>query len=246
MYSIKNKGEYVFCFFNRMGGVSKGSFSSLNCSFNKFDKNTNVKKNREIAKNFISEKKEIIFVNQIHSNKVIFINDDYKNEIYKADAMVSSRKDIILGILTADCAPIVVLSKKNFGIIHAGWKGLISGIIENTFNEFVKRGEGLENLKVFVGPHLKTKSFEIKNDFVDLLRKKIPDYKSYILREKNIMKFDFSSLILNIIRSFNIESVEISDEDTFSNNQKFFSYRFYSKLGIKNCGRQISLVGIKD
>ncbi|MBF91963.1 MAG: hypothetical protein CMP34_04055 [Rickettsiales bacterium] len=246
MYSIKNKGEYVFCFFNRMGGVSKGSFSSLNCSFNKFDKNTNVKKNREIAKNFISEKKEIIFVNQIHSNKVIFINDDYKNEIYKADAMVSSRKDIILGILTADCAPIVVLSKKNFGIIHAGWKGLISGIIENTFNEFVKRGEGLENLKVFVGPHLKTKSFEIKNDFVDLLRKKIPDYKSYILREKNIMKFDFSSLILNIIRRFNIESIEISDEDTFSNNQKFFSYRFYSKQGIKNCGRQISLVGIKD
>tara|TARA_B100001121_G_scaffold282345_1_gene275657 strand:- start:268 stop:957 length:690 start_codon:yes stop_codon:yes gene_type:complete len=229
-----------------MGGVSKGSFSSLNCSFNKFDKNTNVKKNREIAKNFISEKKEIIFVNQIHSNKVIFINDDYKNEIYKADAMVSSRKDIILGILTADCAPIVVLSKKNFGIIHAGWKGLISGIIENTFNEFVKRGEGLENLKVFVGPHLKTKSFEIKNDFVDLLRKKIPDYKSYILREKNIMKFDFSSLILNIIRRFNIESIEISDEDTFSNNQKFFSYRFYSKQGIKNCGRQISLVGIKD
>ena len=246
MYLIKNKGEYVFCFFNRMGGVSKGSFSSLNCSFNKFDKNTNVKKNREIAKNFISEKKEIIFVNQIHSNKVIFINDDYKNEIYKADAMVSSRKDIILGILTADCAPIVVLSKKNFGIIHAGWKGLISGIIENTFNEFVKRGEGLENLKVFVGPHLKTKSFEIKNDFVDLLRKKIPDYKSYILREKNIMKFDFSSLILNIIRRFNIESIEISDEDTFSNNQKFFSYRFYSKQGIKNCGRQISLVGIKD
>ena len=246
MYSIIKKGEYVYCFFNRMGGVSKGNFSSLNCSFNKYDKKINVKKNREIAKNFISKKKRIIFVNQIHSNKVIFINDDYKNEIYNADAMVSNRKDIILGILTADCAPIVVLSKKNFGIIHAGWKGLISGIIENTFNEFSKRGEDLKNLKVFVGPHLKTKSFEIKNDFVDLLRKKIPDYKSYILREKNIMKFDFSSLILNIIRRFNIESIEISDEDTFSNNQKFFSYRFYSKQGIKNCGRQISLVGIKD
>ena len=246
MFSIKNKGEYIYCFFNRMGGVSSGSFSSLNCSFNKYDKNTNVKKNREIAKNFISEKKKIIFVNQIHSNKVIFISNDYKNEIYNADAMVSNRKDIILGILTADCAPIVVLSKKNFGIIHAGWKGLISGIIENTFNEFVKRGEALENLKVFVGPHLKTKSFEIKNDFVELLSKKIPDYKNYILRKKNIMKFDFSSLILNIIRGFNIESVEISDEDTFSNNQKFFSYRFYSKQGIKNCGRQISLVSIKD
>ena len=91
---------------------------------------------------------------------IIFISNDYKNEIYNADAMVSNRKDIILGILTADCAPIVVLSKKNFGIIHAGWKGLISGIIENTFNEFVKRGEALENLKVFVGPHLKTKSDE--------------------------------------------------------------------------------------
>ncbi len=246
MYSIIKKGEYVYCFFNRMGGVSKGNFSSLNCSFNKYDKEINVKKNREIAKNFISKKKRIIFVNQIHSNKVIFINDNYKNEIYNADAMVSNRKDIILGILTADCAPIVVLSKKNFGIIHAGWKGLISGIIENTFNEFSKRGEDLKNLKVFVGPHLKTKSFEIKNDFVDLLRKKIPDYQNYIFRKKNIMKFNFSSLIFNSIRSFGIESIEISDEDTFSNNQKFFSYRFYSKLGIKNCGRQISLVGIKD
>ncbi len=246
MNSIINKGKYVYCFFNRMGGVSKGSFSSLNCSFNRYDKNINVKNNREIAKNIISSTKKIIFVNQIHSNKVIFINDDYKNKIYNADAMVSNRKDIILGILTADCAPIVVLSKKNFGIIHAGWKGLISGIIENTFDEFVKQGENLENLKVFVGPHLKTKSFEIKNDFVNLLSKKIPDYQNYILRKKNIMKFDFSSLILNIIKSFGIQSIEISDEDTFSNNQKFFSYRFYSKQGIKNCGRQISLVGIKD
>ena len=104
-------------------------------------------------------------MNQIHSNKVIFI-DKPNDQTLNADGIISNRKDLILGVLTADCAPIVILGKKYFGIIHAGWKGTFSGIIENAINFFLKKGECKEDIFVDVGPHLRKESFEVKNDFL--------------------------------------------------------------------------------
>ena len=88
-------------------------------------------------KKFCSKKKKIL-INQVHSNKIFFI-DKITDQILSGDGIISNRKDLILGVLTADCAPIVILGKKYFGIIHAGWKGAFSGIIENALNFFSKR-----------------------------------------------------------------------------------------------------------
>ena len=79
----------------------------------------------------------VILMNQIHSNKVIFVEKP-NSQTLNADGIISNRKDLILGVLTADCAPIVILGKKYFGIIHAGWKGAIGGIIENTIDKIIK------------------------------------------------------------------------------------------------------------
>ena len=104
-------------FFSRKGGVSEKQFQSLNCSYIDEEKN-NVKTNRNIILNKFKSKK-IILMNQVHSNKIIKITT--KNpKIIDADGMISKRSDIILGILTADCAPIVILGKSYFGIVHAG------------------------------------------------------------------------------------------------------------------------------
>ena len=162
--------DFKYCFFTRNGGVSKKNFSSLNCAFNKGDNDINVKKNRKYVREKFCSKKKIILINQVHSNKIFFI-DKITDQILSGDGIISDRKDLILGVLTADCAPIVILGKKYFGIIHAGWKGTFSGIIENALNFFFEKGECKEDIFVDVGPHLKKNSFEVKGDFLVNLKK---------------------------------------------------------------------------
>ena len=160
--------------------------------------------------------------------------------------MITNRKDILLGILTADCAPIIVLGKKYFGIIHAGWRGVFSGIIENTINFFLKKGECKEDIFIDVGPHLRQNSFEVKNDFLINLKKLEVNSDKYISSIKKKLHFNFSLLITNKIMSCGVCNFNISEIDTYQNYNDFYSFRYYSKKGIKNCGRQISLVSIKD
>ncbi len=237
--------KFHFCFFTRKGGVSKKSFASLNCAFGNGDLNENVLKNREIASQLFRQK-NILVPNQTHSNTVLNIRKDKQIHDFDADALVTSRNDLLLGILTADCAPIIVIGKKMFGIIHAGWKGVLDGIIENTLDEFISNGEKINNLRIFVGPHLKKESFEVKDDFIKILKNKINCSEEFIKLKKNKKFFDFSKLIESKILNYNNKNFYISEIDTFSNPYYFFSHRYCSVNKIKNCGRQISLVGIKN
>ncbi len=241
MNQIRLYNNYIFCFFSRK---SENKFSSLNCAFNRGDSDSVVKKNRIFCSNYLN-KKPIILTNQFHSNVVSYIDKDISKDIY-SDAMITNRKDILLGILTADCAPIIVLGKKYFGIIHAGWKGLINGIIENTIMKFYSLGETENDLNVFVGPHLCLDSFEVKKDFVEIIKKKIKNYDNFIINNRQTKKFNFSSLIESKIINLNIVNYNISKENTYTNPDKFFSHRYCFINKIKNCGRQISLVGIKN
>ena len=148
--------------------------------------------------------------------------------------------------MTADCAPVVILGKKYFGIIHAGWKGAFSGIIENAINLFIKKGECEEDIFVDVGPHLRKNSFEVKNDFLLNSKKQQINLEKYVSSIKKKLYFDFSLFIADKIMNFGIDNFNISKIDTFQNYNNFYSFRYYFKKGIKNCGRQISLVSIKD
>ena len=241
---IFNK-DFKYCFFTRNGGVSKKNFSTLNCAYNKGDDDKNVKKNRKYVNKKFCSKKKIILMNQVHSNKVFFI-DKINNKTLNGDGIISNRRDLILGVLTADCAPIVILGKKYFGIIHAGWKGAFSGVIENAINFFFKKGECEKDIFVDVGPHLKKNSFEVKKDFLVNFKKQEVNSDKYISSIKKKLYFNFSLLITDKIINCGVRDFNISKIDTYQNSNDFFSFRYYCKKGIKNCGRQISLVSIKD
>ena len=241
---IFNK-DFKYCFFTRNGGVSKKNFSTLNCAYNKGDDDKNVKKNRKYVHKKFCTKKKIILMNQVHSNKVFFI-DKLNNNILNGDGIISNRRDLILGVLTADCAPIIILGKKYFGIIHAGWKGAFSGIIENAINLFFKKGEFEKDIFVDVGPHLKKNSFEVKKDFLVNFKKQEVNSDKYISSIKKNLYFNFSLFITDKIINCGVRDFNISKIDTYQNSDDFFSFRYYCKKGIKNCGRQISLVSIKD
>ena len=190
MNEIRLYKNYIFCFFSRN---RENKFSSLNCAYNRGDSDAIVKKNRNFTSNYLNKNK-IILTNQVHSNIVSYVDKNFSKDI-NSDAMITNRKDILLGILTADCAPIIVLGKKYFGIIHAGWKGLINGIIENTIMKFNSLGETENHLNVFVGPHLSMDSFEVKKDFVDNIKKKIKNYDNFIESKRQKKFFNFSGLI---------------------------------------------------
>ena len=132
MNEIRLYKNYIFCFFSRN---KEHKFASLNCAYNRGDSNEIVEKNRNFTSNYLNNKK-IILTNQVHSNIVSYVDRNFSKDI-SSDALITDREDILLGILTADCAPIIILGKKYFGIIHAGWKGLIDGIIENTIMKFL-------------------------------------------------------------------------------------------------------------
>ena len=159
MNKIQKLNKFIFCFFSRHSGVSKDEMYSLNCALNLGDKDSNVKKNRKIALKKLGIKKKLFLVNQVHSNRVIFLKEGSELDPTNADGIITNREDIVIGILTADCAPIIILGKNNFGIVHAGWRGALSGIIENSVKTMLEIGELKQNLFFFVGPHLKKKIF---------------------------------------------------------------------------------------
>ena len=241
MNEVRLYENYIFCFFSRN---RQHKFSSLNCAFNRGDSEAIVKKNRNFTSNYLNKNK-IILTNQVHSNIVSYVDRNFSNDI-SSDAMITNRKDVLLGILTADCAPIIVLGKKYFGIIHAGWKGLINGIIENTVMKFNSLGETENHLNVFVGPHLSMDSFEVKKDFIDNIKNKIKNYDNFIESKRQKKFFNFSGLIKSKLIDLKITNYDISKENTYTNPEKFFSHRYCYVNKIKNCGRQISLVGINN
>ena len=140
---------------------------------------------------------------------------------------------------------MIVLGKKKFGIAHVGWRGLLDGIIENTLKQIILSGEKIEDISIFVGPHLTKHSFKVQADFIHKLKAKVRDFDKYIIKLNSKTFFDFSGLIESKILKLKISKYKISSEDTYSNSNKYFSHRFCQVNKIKNCGRQISVVGIK-
>ena len=244
MNKIESHDKFIFCFFGRKIKFNKKKDFPINCAYNRGDSELVIKNNRKIVSQYLNSK-NIILPNQIHSNIVLKVDKNSLSSL-KADALITSRDDILLGILTADCAPIIILGVKYFGIIHAGWKGLINQIIERTIIKLNKLGENIINLNVFVGPHLKQNSFEVKSDFLKFLKERINNYEIFILKKNKRFFFDFSKLIKLKLLECKIKNFYISNENTFTSPEKFFSHRYCSLNKIKNCGRQISLVGIKN
>ena len=138
----------------------------LNC-----DKRINIYENLKTVKSKINNDcKNIILLNQIHSNKFIFINKNYKKKRkFKADAIITNQKKLPIGVLTADCVPILIYDKKKniIAAIHAGWKGAYKGIIKKVLDFMLKKGCKRENITITIGPSIAQKNYEVKRNFMN-------------------------------------------------------------------------------
>ena len=233
-------------FFNSLGGVSSGIYKSLNCGFGSKDKKKNIINNLKIVSKKIGTKKKIVLMHQMHSNKIHFIKKLSKNKLV-GDGLITEIKGLAIGILTADCAPIIFFdSKKNIiGAAHAGWKGAYKKIAQKMIHYFKKKGSKLNNLHAVIGPCISQNNYEIKEDF----RKKFLNQnlvnKKYFKKVKKKIYFDLKSYIFQQLKNSGLKNIEIIKKDTFYPKNNFFSARRSLKNKINDYGRNISIIMIK-
>ena len=233
-------------FFNSVGGYSKDIYKSLNCGPGSKDKKSNIKKNlNKVRKKISTKAKNIFLVSQFHSNKFIYIDEKYqKKKKPKADAIITNQKYLPIGILTADCAPILIYDHKikMVAAIHAGWRGAFKGIINKVIKFMIKKGCNSKNMTAVIGPSISLKNYEVGDDFKKKFIKKDKKNSLFFKNNKQRLYFDLAKYIHSSLKSINIKHIDILKVDTFDIKNKFFSARRALKLKHNDYGRNISII----
>ena len=241
---LKKIKKVKHCFFSRKKGFSKGIYESLNCGRGSKDNKKNVQKNLKfVAQTMAVERAKLILMHQTHSNKVVEITKKNYKRIIVADAMITQMRNLAIGVVTADCVPIIFCDNKSqvAGCIHAGWKGAFSGIVESTIHK-VRKLNLKNKIYASVGPCIGNKSYEVDNKFYKKFVSKSWKNKIYF-KEKNKTKklFNLRKFVTDKLLKLGVK-VDHINKDTFSEKSNFFSYRRSFKLKQKDYGRCISTV----
>ncbi len=191
---------------------------------------------------FVNSNSKILYMNQVHSNKSIMIKSN-DNSKHKCDSLVTKER-LFLAVVTADCLPIVLYSENNgyIGIVHAGWRGLFSGIIENTLNQFSRNGANLAELACAIGPHICKNCYDIPRERRDYIINIDIKNKQYITKKSDKIFLDLTKIALHKLVKLGLSSqnIDIINECTSCNKD----YNSYHRDKVKSI-RQISLIGKK-
>ena len=235
-------------FFNSVGGKSKDIYKSLNCGPGSKDNKLDIKKNLQIVRKNISKKaKNIFLLHQFHSNKFIYIDNEYSNKKKpKADAVITNQKNLPIAILTADCAPILIYDSKMMIVaaIHAGWRGAYKDIIKKVIKFMIKKGCSANNMVAAIGPCISIENYQVKEDFIKKFIKK--DKKNIVFFKKinNKNYFSLNKYVQFQLKSLNIKKIDIINKDTFNAKNNFFSARRSISRNENDYGRNISIIMI--
>ena len=236
-------------FFNKKGGKSVGIYKSLNCGIGSSDTKKNVRNNLKIVcKKINCSSKKLILLNQIHSNKFYFIskNFEFNKKRLKGDALITNVKNIALGVLTADCVPILIYDNnlKIISVIHAGWKGVYIGVVKRVIKFLIENGSNAKDLIAVIGPSISQKSYEVQKDFKDKFLKKDKHNKIFFKLRKNKTHFSLNKYIYSQLKKLGVENLEIINKDTFDPKNNFFSARKSIHNKENDYGRNISIIMI--
>ncbi len=242
---LKKQKEIKHFFFSRKGGFSKGIYESLNCGLGSKDSKLKVKKNlKYVAEKLQIKENNLKLMYQTHSNKVsIITRKNLRKKRFSSDAIITKLKGIGIGVVTADCVPILIYEKKKkiIGCIHAGWRGAFSGIIENTIKK-IKRINSNNKIIASIGPCIGKKNYEVDLKFYRKFINQSKKNKIYFSSSsKNKKLFDLRRYVFDKLKKLNIE-IDNLKYDTFQDKNNFFSYRRSKKLKELDYGRTISAI----
>lgn len=239
-------------FFTRQGGVSAGLYSSLNCGYGSGDQPENVRENRRrVAEHFSLDEPDLQTLHQVHSTDVLTVADDRWSSpgAPKADGLVTDRPGVVLGVLAADCAP-VLLADNDAGVIgacHAGWKGALGGVADATIAAMEKLGAKRERIKVAVGPCIGPASYEVGPEFPAPFLAQDGSNATFFRDAKRAghFMFDLPGYLLHHIARTGV-SVTTTGHDTLSATDDFFSYRRNTLQGVRDYGRGLSAIALRN
>lgn len=214
-------------FFTKHGGYSSEKYQGLNASINSLDSKININNNLQfVAEHFNKNLNNLNILTQGISNKAVYISSPQQFK-EKADGAVTDKKEIILAIRTADCAPILFYDSHNqiIGAAHAGWRGALYGIIENTLKLMISIGADKTKISAAIGPCLQKPSFECRNDMLQEFLSINKKYKRFFKKKNNQQwLFDAEKFCVHRLKQFGIKDICTSKIDTYQDTD-YFSYR---------------------
>ncbi|WP_322895225.1 MULTISPECIES: peptidoglycan editing factor PgeF [unclassified Yoonia] len=232
-------------FFTRKGGASSGVFAGLNCGFGSSDQQDIVAINRERAADALAlAPHQLIGVHQVHSADVVTVTDATP-VLQKADALVTRSKGIGLSILTADCQPVLFCDQTAgvIGAAHAGWKGALTGVLEQTMRAMEKLGAARRNIVAVIGPSISQRNYEVGADFRDRFLAVDPGYDRFFAAgQQSRFQFDLPGFGLMRLRSFGVGQAHWTGHCTYADPGRFFSYRRSVHLQEADYGRLIAAI----
>ncbi len=233
-------------FFTRKGGVSAGIFSGLNCGQGSSDQDDVVQMNRHMVASALGVADDhLATLYQIHSPKVVTLDAPLTGPRPQADAMVTATKGIALGILTADCAPILFYdrSSQTIGAAHAGWKGALHGVIGAVIRAMEALGAERQTIHATVGPCISQQSYEVGQEFLEAFTTEDMRFGEFFAQGKeDRYQFDLPRFCLHQLRAENIGQANWSGQCTYADENRFYSYRRTTHKGEPDYGRQISTI----
>lgn len=232
-------------FFTRKGGASSGIYAGLNCGTGSQDQDAIVAINRaRVAEAMGVEVDALRGVHQIHSSDVVTV-DSIGTDKPKADAMVTATPGIALSILTADCQPVLFAdpAARVIGAAHAGWKGAMAGVLENTVEAMVALGATVENIIAVIGPSISQRAYEVGPEFFEAFLDQDPSSARFFANGNgDRMQFDLPGFGLAKLRDAGVGHANWTRHCTYSDPDRFYSYRRSTHQSEADYGRLIAAI----
>lgn len=239
-------------FFTRHGGGSAGIYTSNNCAFGSQDAAEIVERNRANCAALLgASPQNLVTVKQRHTPDVVTVDQPWRwNDAPVADALVTQRPGIAVGILTADCTPIL-MADGAAGVIaaaHAGWKGAFDGVIASTVDAMIKLGAQPGRIVAVLGPAIGRKSYEVGPEFIDRFRARDASFTRYFDPPKanGHTQFDLAAFVRDRLTDAGATQIHGGTWDTCAEEDQFFSYRRSVLRKEPDYGRQLSAIALKD
>ncbi len=237
-------------FFTRRGGVSHGLYASLNCGPGSRDDPDAVSENRARAMTTLELPADALAtLYQVHSGDVVTIEAPFAAEARpRADAMVSRRPGIALGILTADCVPVLMADGEAgvIGAAHAGWKGALSGVVDKTLAAMEALGARRSRIVCAVGPCIRQGSYEVGPEFPAAFLAERPENEAFFAESDRPghHRFDLAGYVRMRLQQCTVGTIDDVGLDTRDDDRRFFSYRRCCLRGEADYGRQLSAIAL--
>jgi polyphenol oxidase len=249
-HTLFSNGDIQHAFFTRQGGVSEGIYAGLNVGSGSHDDPDRVAENRRRAAVFFGlANGAIITPWQVHSPDAVIVDGPFPGKKPQADGIATATPGVVIGVVTADCGPILFADEKAriVGAAHAGWKGALYGVLENTVKAMESLGAKRSDIKAVLGPSISQPNYEVSANYMRTFTEHDPDCARYFTPSDTPghAMFDLRAFTLRQLESSGVEA-SMTPDCTYADEANFFSYRRTTHRKEPDYGRQLSAISIRS